>query len=188
MHALEKQAQTLTPSEILAARSLRLQKRNAIVRCAVLLLVFSALVAAVFSFFGISSVSGSSMEPTLHEGNILFVRKIGAEYGVGDIVVYKTASGRTNVKRIVALGGDVVELKNGQLYVNGQLAEEREIYEQTERRGDAVTYPYTVPAGEIFVLGDHRSVSVDSRQNGAVKCSDVIGIVLFSVEAAQNQE
>ncbi|HHY69871.1 MAG: signal peptidase I [Bacillota bacterium] len=115
-------------------------------------------------------VQGPSMEPTLVDGNRLLVSKIAYKIGKpsrGDVVVlrYPLDPSKDYIKRIVAVGGDTVELRLGRLYVNGQLQEEPYI----QFPGVYNMAPVTVPIGSVFVMGDHRTNSEDSRYFGCVK-------------------
>lgn len=112
-----------------------------------------------------ASVVGSSMEPTLKEGDwLLTVPK--SEYAYGDIVII-TQPNKFNepiVKRIIATEGQTVDINfvSGQVFVDGVELDEPYIAELTRRSGD-VTFPLTVPDGKVFVMGDNRMHSSDSR-------------------------
>ena len=122
----------------------------------------------VFKVFGIMRVSGNSMRPGCHSGDIVFFLRIlpdGVDYG--DVVILKDISGEYLIKRIEGLPGDVIEVdREGHLTRNGMSEAE-----------DSVDYPYTVPEGSYFFLGDNRPVSLDSRVLGAADRSEIKGRV-----------
>jgi len=133
----------------------------------------------------ISRVVGSSMEPTYHEGNIILVDKFFYKRGspsYDDIVVvtYQDDSGKDQIiKRIVGLPGDRIEMKNNQFYRNGELLNEDYINEPMVGNEDFV---YDIPKGKIFVMGDNRNVSKDSRMIGYIDFDEqVVGRVFFKV-------
>ncbi len=137
-------------------------------------------------FFNFSNVSGSSMEPTLSGGDRILVQIIAYTPKVGDIIITNSLIdfGSPLVKRVIAKGGDVVDInaQTGDVSVNGIVISEPYISEKTTYLGDAV-YPFTVPTGEIFVMGDNRQASNDSRnaQIGCIDERDVVGKVLFRI-------
>ena len=150
-----------------------------------LLLGAAALALLSMFFFRASLVRGDSMEPTLHDGDCTFVQL--AWYGEpqrGDIVAIRSAGeeGKHLVKRIIALGGDTVQIDfgSGTVYVNGHRLEEPYAAGPTLLRGD-VSFPVTVPEGHYFVLGDNRNHSQDSRSSelGMVPAEDIEGKVVF---------
>ena len=99
-----------------------------------------------------------------------------------DIVICRyPGRGDTNfVKRVVGLPGDVVEIREGYLYVNGEKYEEAYIDDDYRVRGGSNGYsfgPYTVPEGEFFVMGDHRNNSNDSRALGSISRNMIVGHV-----------
>lgn len=135
-------------------------------------------------FVQISRVVGSSMEPTYHSGNIILVDKFfykREEPQHNDIVVVNYDNGYESeqiIKRVVGIEGDKIEMKDNQLYRNGELVEEDYILEKM----DTADFSYDIPSGKIFVLGDNRNVSVDSRMIGYVDFDDdVVGKVFFKV-------
>ena len=127
----------------------------------ILLAVVIALVIRFF-FFETFLVEGTSMHPTLQHHERLIVNKIVYNFKEpeqGDIIVFNYSFRRDFIKRIIGLAGDEVEIRNGNLYVNEKLQDEPYIQDQ-------VMYdfgPVVVPHGEIFVLGDNRDNSMDSR-------------------------
>lgn len=139
---------------------------------------------SVLYFVQVSRVVGSSMEPNYHDGNIILVDKFfykrsTPEYN--DIVVVSYYNGIEEeqiIKRVVAIGGDKIEVKDNKLYRNGVLIEEDYILEDMETHD----FSYDIPNGKIFVLGDNRNISVDSRIIGYVDFDDdVVGKVFFKV-------
>lgn len=146
---------------------------------------FVLLVAAavlVFRFvIGFSVVDGVSMSPTLQNGDVVIYTRINPAVRRGDVLSLKLTSGEYYVKRAVALAGDVVELADGVLYVNGQPEAGDYVLGQTFPEDGSVTYPYTVDENCVFVVGDNRGESIDSRFFGAVKLSQVRGVLRLSV-------
>lgn len=135
------------------------------------------LILLILSNFiiGVSTVNGNSMHPGLRDGQIVFYLRIGSHYEIGDVVWLKMPSGERYVKRVVALEGDEVSIKDGRLYVNGELESQDYVHGTTEKMEGIVEYPYTVEPGKVFVIGDNREHSVDSRVFGAVVKSQIKG-------------
>ena len=155
----------------------------------VFLEILIILVVAVAIFFALRTtvqaydVIGSSMEPNLHYGDRLMVNKV--VYNIhdperGDVIILKPPhlpeDAVPYVKRIIALPGDTVEVKDGAVYVNGIRLDEPYLDELPE-----YTFPeLTVPEGEYFVLGDNRNHSVDSHNGWTVPEDNIIGKAWFS--------
>lgn len=149
-------------------------------------LISAALVLVlVFSFFfRIIQVDGRSMVPTLNNGDKLIVWGAGYTPQRGDVVIVDgyTTYGKPLVKRVIAKGGDTVEIDydEGIVMVNGTVLEEEYIAEPTYLGFD-VEFPYTVPDGTVFVMGDNRNESLDSRSSsvGCIDERDILGKVLL---------
>ena len=139
-------------------------------------LVVVAIVYILFGVvFGIVVVQGSSMEPALYDGDfVLYVRHV-SRYSRGDMVIVDVGEEQA-VKRMVALPGEQVNI-DGQVQVNGT-ALELPYGEAVTQPKEVCDYPLTLGAGEYFVLGDCRSNSVDSRNYGPVRQTDLCGKVL----------
>ena len=124
------------------------------------------LICLIFTF-GVrpTSVEGSSMVPTLSDGDWL-ITIAKSEYKYGDIVVITQPNtfNEPIIKRIIATGGQTVDIDfaKGIVYVDGNVLDEPYIYEPTTRSDDVV-FPMTIPAGKVFVMGDNRNHSTDSR-------------------------
>ncbi len=147
-------------------------------------IVITVIFTFIFlQFVQVSKVVGSSMEPTYHNGNIVLVDKVFySKPSYNDIVVveYHAGDGKEQIiKRVVGLPGDHLEMKDNQLYRNGQLLKEDYIYEPMVGNED---FSYDIPEGKIFVMGDNRNNSVDSRMIGYIDFDkDVVGRVFFKV-------
>ena len=148
-------------------------------------LISAALVLVlVFSFFfRIIQVDGASMVPTLQNGDKLIVWGAGYEPQRGDVVIVDsyTAYGKPLVKRVIAKGGDTISIDyaSGTVTVNGEVLDEDYIAEPTYLGYD-VEFPYPVPEGTVFVMGDNRNNSLDSRSSyvGCIDERDILGKVL----------
>ncbi|MGN1316470.1 MAG: signal peptidase I [Acutalibacteraceae bacterium] len=151
--------------------------------------VFETVIAALVVvtilftfFFRVFDVDGPSMKPTLEHNDKLVVSTVGYKAKVGDIVVISETGDLDEpiVKRIIAVGGDTVDINftTGVVTVNG--TEEDYTDELTTQQFD-IAFPITVPEGSVFVLGDNRGNSLDSRST-RVGCIDeryIVGKVLF---------
>lgn len=146
---------------------------------------FIVLLIVVFLFFqlviGFSFVRGDSMDPTLHSGEMVAYTRINMEYKKGDIVSVRIPSGEYYVKRIIATAGDTIDLKDGEVYLNGERLDEPYIANPTYEQEGTVRYPFTVQEGQLFVMGDNREVSMDSRTFGVVGRRQVKGKILIHI-------
>ena len=144
-----------------------------------------ALLIRIF-VFTIVRVDGPSMNPTLTHNDTLFTSRLMYTPKVGDIIIFRPpASPKTPyVKRVIATEGQTVDIDplTGTVTVDGKAYDEPYIAEpiQPSRMGD-MEYPFTVPEGTVFVLGDNRNNSHDSRDSdvGAVPVKNIIGKAQF---------
>lgn len=155
-------------------------------------LLFLVLVAAVFILFrfviGIAVVGGNSMDPTLKDGDLVIYSRIVPQYKPGDVISMRVPSGEYYVKRVIAVGGDSLDLQDGRVWINGEPAEDDRGFGETQEETGAVIYPYRVREGNVFVLGDNREVSMDSRAFGEVSRRQIRGRVLFGFGAGGKRE
>ena len=139
----------------------------------------SILVATLW--LPVLQIYGSSMTPTLQDGEIIFSVKT-SEFEPGEIVAFYY-NNKILVKRVICGPGDWIDIdEDGTVYVNEVRLEEPYLTEKT--LGDCnIDLPFQVPDGKVFVMGDHRSTSVDSR-NTAVGCvaqEQIVGKIIFRI-------
>ena len=149
-----------------------------------LLLLFLKIIiiAAVFVMmctfvFGIFRYPDRAMAPALKDGDLVIYYRLDKNYAASDAIVLEY-EGQLQVRRVVAVAGDTVDINENGLMINGALQQETEIYEETYRYEEGVEFPLTVPEGYVFVLGDSRENSTDSRIYGPVAISDTKGKVM----------
>jgi signal peptidase I len=161
------------PAEATAAASARRRRPSATVVGVALFVALIALRVFVAEPFKIPS---DSMDPTLRPGDQALVEKIAGRASPhrGELVAFhRPGPDEILLKRVVAVGGDSVGLEDGRLVVNGRTV--REPYANTKSQDSVYFGPVRVPAGTVFVMGDNRGISEDSRDFGAVPTRDVIG-------------
>ena len=150
-------------------------------------LSYSAMVIIAFaiitstSFFKILQVSGSSMEPNLHEGELLITSNF-FKFEKGDMVAFYY-NDSVLIKRVIATEGDVVYIEDdGAVFVNSVRLEEDYVKELSYGNCD-ITFPYQVPKDSVFILGDNREVSIDSRSKsiGCISNDKIIGKIQFKL-------
>lgn len=145
-------------------------------KLALLLILFVAVSLFRTYAFDIATVYGSSMEPSFFQGDILLVRSSSSDIERHDVVVAK-ALGKKVIKRVVAMPGEMVQIVNGKVLVNGkELCGQYAFY--TEETGVAGE-PFLLGKDEYFLLGDNRGASADSRVFGSVGEDDIKGVVVF---------
>ena len=138
--------------------------------------------------FGAYEIPSGSMEDTIEVGDLVFSEKLSyytSEPQKGDIVTFADplVSNRTLIKRVIATGGQTVDLQDGKVVVDGQALDEDYTTGMSwplsvQAPGAQVSYPYTVPDGCVWVMGDNRENSADSRYFGPVDRSDLIAVAL----------
>lgn len=160
------------------------QRYRTVLKSTIYTLITVAAVAVLVAtlWLPVLQIYGSSMTPTLQDGEIVFSVKT-SEMEQGDIIAFYY-NNKILVKRVIAGPGDWINIseENGDVYVNDVLLEEPYLVEKSY--GDAdIELPYQIPDGKIFVMGDHRSTSVDSRHTvvGCVAEEQIVGKIIFRV-------
>ena len=159
------------------------RRYHSVLRSTIYTLITVAAIAVLVAtlWLPVLQIYGSSMTPTLQDGEIIFSVKT-ADLEPGDIVAFYY-NNKILVKRVICGPGDWVNIdEDGTVYVNEVRLKEPYLAEKA--LGDCnIELPYQVPDGEIFVMGDHRSTSVDSR-NTAVGCvaqEQIVGKIIFRI-------
>ena len=156
---------------------------HGVLRSTIGILITVAAVAILIAvlLLPVLQIYGKSMNPTLEEGNIVLSVK-GSEFKTGDVIAFYY-NNKILVKRVIANPGDWVDIaEDGTVYVNSK--EISEPYIRVKAFGETnITLPYQVPESKLFVMGDNRDVSVDSR-NTAVGCvaeEQIVGKIVYRV-------
>ena len=156
---------------------------RSVLRSTIYSLITVAAIAVLIAtlWLPVLQVYGNSMTPTLQNGEIIITVKV-SEFEPGDIISFYY-NNKILIKRVIARSGEWVNMDaDGNVYVNETLLDEP--YLDEKAFGDCnIELPYQVPEGRVFVMGDHRSTSVDSR-NSAVGCvaqEQIVGKILFRV-------
>lgn len=179
--AKPKQGENSSPlavEKVIACR----RERIAVMRSARALLAKILAVAVVcwllLNFvFGVGTVRGEGMYPRMRDGDLVIFYRLVDSWNIGDIAVYM-ADGQRQYGRIVATSGDVVDMTaNGQLVVNGSVQQE-EVFFPTRKEDRKTSFPATLKSGEVFVLGDNRVSTSDSRDFGPISVKDINGKVI----------
>lgn len=170
------------PAESFVPKHLRLWLRDVLISVAVSFMIITFLYQPV-------RVEGTSMQPELRDQDRLFINKFAYRFesiSRGDVVVFRYPRDLTKsyIKRVIALPGDTLRVDEGHVYVDGQLVDEP--YVPRRYRDDRSVPLLTVPAGEYFVMGDHRSISSDSRDFGPVSRGLIYGKAAFVYWPADN--
>jgi len=146
-----------------------------------LITVAAVAVLVAILLLPVLRIYGNSMTPTLSEGEIVVSVK-GSNFETGDVVAFYY-NNKILIKRVIAQSGDWVDIdQDGTVYVNNIKIDEPYVTEPAFGECD-IKLPYQVPENRIFVMGDHRSVSVDSRSSsiGCVSEEQIVGKIVFRV-------
>jgi signal peptidase I len=148
---------------------------NIVYELAVILLLI--LVGYAF-IFGMYRCHDNAMTPSVKDGDLAVYYRLDKDYRVNDVVALKQDSEMT-VRRVAAIAGDTVDFKQGKLVLNGVIQNEDYAFGETEQFTVGPEFPLQVPAGMVFVLGDAREHSSDSRVYGCVPIDDTYGTVVM---------
>lgn len=147
----------------------------------ILIVVAAVAVLTAVLLLPVLRIYGDSMHGTLDTGDVVVSVKT-SDFQTGDIMAFYY-NNNVLVKRVIAQSGDWVNIdQSGNVYVNGQLIDEP--YLSSKAYGETnITMPYQVPEGRVFVMGDNRAVSIDSRNTavGCVSSEQIVGHIVFRV-------
>lgn len=153
---------------------------------ATLVTVAAVAVLVAQSLMPVLRIYGNSMNPTLSQGNVVVALK-SSNFKTGDIVAFYW-NNKILIKRAIAMPGDWVDIdEDGNVSVNGKVIDEPYLQDKALGQCD-ITLPYQVPDSGIFVMGDNRSVSVDSRSTtiGVVSDEQIVGKIVFRIWPLSN--
>ena len=156
-------------------------KKSIISTTNILIVVAALSILVAMLFLPVLRIYGESMNATLKSGELVVSVK-GSKFKTGDIVAFYY-NNNILVKRVMANSGDWVDIDlDGNVYVNQQLVEEPYLTEKSFGEPD-IDFPYQVPDERVFVLGDNRSGSVDSRHRavGCVTSEQIVGKIVFRI-------
>lgn len=149
-------------------------------------IAFAVVLALLINqfLFSVVQVEGHSMDPTLGDKQRLIVTKLFYEPKAGDIVIVKSSALQKNiVKRVIATEGQeiIIEPSIGAVIVDGEVLDEPYIMENLRSSGNKYVYPLTVPENTVFVMGDNRNNSQDSRSIGVIPKEEIVGKAVFRI-------
>jgi len=140
--------------------------------------VITGTVSLLFTFmFGLLYTRDPSMTPAIKDGDLVMFYRLDKKYIAQDIVVFDFEDER-QMRRVIATAGNVVDITEEGLLIDGALQQEPKIYTPTHRFDTGVDFPLTLKEGQIFVLADNRENAADSRVYGAVDIENTSGKVM----------
>ena len=186
MKKKNKQPIEVPPIEVLEEELRKERYKNSYrrtLRSTVYTLITVAAVAVLVAtlVLPVLQIYGTSMAPTLTDGDIV-VSVSSSDFQAGDIIAFYY-NNKILVKRVIATAGQWVDIdEDGNVSVDGERLDEPYVFEKSLGECD-IDLPYQVPEGRVFVMGDHRSVSVDSRSTsvGCVAQEQIVGKLVFCV-------
>jgi signal peptidase I len=183
-----------TPTDASTPQVSRRSTTYRVVYTAIEILLVVVVVLAIRTWVGqVYLIPSSSMEPTLHIGDRVLVNKLSYKMGNvqrGDIVVFHSPSNLSSachdtqvpflIKRVIGLGGETISSIGNNVYINGTMIPEPWFKGRTVALGPAIK-KQVIPEGDVFLLGDNRAISCDSRYWGPVPASSIVGKAMFIV-------
>ncbi|MCD7834194.1 MAG: signal peptidase I [Lachnospiraceae bacterium] len=185
-HHLDLRTAKIPSEEAVIAERERLQYQRRYLqtlRTTIYALIIVAAVSVLLAtlFLPMLQVAGTSMEPTLSDGDIILLVKTG-KFETGDLIGFYYQN-KLLLKRVIGGPGDYIDIdEDGNVTVNGELLDEPYVTEKSLGETD-ITYPYQVPENRYFVMGDNRTTSIDSRSSaiGCIEVDQIVGKVILRV-------
>ena len=142
------------------------------------ILVIILLFVLMFTFlFGLTRYNSLAMDPNIQDGDLVLYYRLDKDYVATDVCALQY-NDQTLVLRVVAVAGDTVDMTDQGFVINGNLQSEPDKNQVTLPFTDGVDFPITLQEGEIFVLGDNRGSSTDSRLFGVINEKDTLGEIM----------
>ncbi|MBP5458988.1 MAG: signal peptidase I [Clostridia bacterium] len=148
----------------------------------------AAVMLILVFLFRVVTVDGESMVPNLQDGDRLILTDVTTRYKHGEIVVISRNYDDPLVKRVVAVSGDTIDFQDGKVLLNGEVLDEPYIDQETyDVSSGPPDFPLTVPKGYVFVMGDNRGNSLDSRsyEVGLIDIHQILGKVVVHLSNAE---
>ena len=164
---MSKNNKNIGIADVIRERRLKLHTREEYKSLFLRVVMLSLAAYIIFTkVFLITQNHGLGMFPALKDGDLIIAYRLQQDYAKNDVVVYEV-DGKQEVGRIVANSNDVVTIEeNGTLRVNGTVQSGEIMYPTYPKEG--IEYPYRVPEGHVFILGDYRTAAIDSREYGPI--------------------
>ena len=178
---MAKKPSTQSPVKVAHKRRADLLLRRDYISLLLRLTVITLAVVIIFTqVFMITQCEGQGMFPAIEDGDLILAYRLHQDYQKGDVVVYEM-DGKMHLGRIVARYTDVVSMdaESGRLDINGTTQSGEIMYPTYAKEG--IEYPYRVPEGTLFLLGDYRTQAEDSRDFGPVPLNNIKGKVITIV-------
>jgi signal peptidase I len=143
--------------------------------------VIAASFMLIFTFFyGFHRNADPDMAPMIKDGDLAIFYRLNKNYAVNDLLLLDY-EGERQIRRVIARAGDVVDITEDGLVINGAVQQEPGIYQKTRRYEDGIPFPLTVGEDQVFVLGDARENATDSRIYGPLNTKDTLGTLITVV-------
>ena len=140
--------------------------------------VFAVVMILLLGYvFGLTRAAGTGMQPAFRDGDVVLFFRMAEEFAADEVVVVQY-QGEKLLERVVATAGDTVDITEDGLIINDAILREPGAIGETTQFEEGITFPLTVPEGQVFVLGDNREHTTDSRIFGCVDTEDVYGRVI----------
>ena len=177
--SVSENTKSITPEQVILSRLHRLASLEDIKSFFSKLIMMVLLLWILFGvLFGITPMQNNDMSPSISAGDLLLYYRLNDILRTDDVVVVEK-NGKQYIGRIVARGGDSVEItEDSRLRINGSTVSENDIFYSTPRYGDSVSYPLELSEDEFFILCDYREGARDSRYFGAVNEKEIKGKVI----------
>lgn len=180
--AVERQVKAISKSQSNPASIIQRRRNDAMIRQEYASLGFRILLLLIVGWllftqvFLLTQAQGNGMFPAVKDGDLILAYRLQETYMKNDVVVYEQ-NGIRRVGRVLAQGRDVVTMdESGTLRVNGTQQSGEIMYPTYPKEG--ITYPYEVPEGCVFILGDYRTQTEDSRDYGAIPAENLEGKII----------
>lgn len=173
----KEKEKNLTPMEVIDKRKKYLINKGYFFDLIRKILLIFIIFYLLFSYiFGIAIMKNNDMFPRINPTDLIFYYRLDKSYQAGDVVVYNI-DGEKSISRLVAIGGDEIDIGENGLIINGSVQSETDIFYNTGIYEDGIDFPIKLKEGEVFLLGDRRIGAKDSRYFGPLKLDDLEGKV-----------